>query len=276
MPLEDDTRNEVDARIAQALRDAQTVQAASLKLPGFFTEDPDMWFGRIEAQFRSKGINQDETKFDYVYGALDNATAKEVRPALLNPPDNGKYEHLKAALIKVFGKTQAQKDAALLNMTGLGDQKASTLWRRIESLNTDPATLKRALFMEKLPTEVRSILAVGKNTFKDMVDLIEAADEIIEARGLNSQVAQVGVQTPQPHQSQQPQGAAAIQQPRQARQQQQGQKKTNNVCYFHNRWGKDARNCQGEWCLAHHLPRPQGRPSGDRDPTSQGNAQAGR
>lgn len=278
MPLDEDDSNDVDARIAEAIRESkqesQAIAAASLKIPAFFTDDPELWFVRIEAQFRTKAITQDETKFDYICGALDGTIAKDVKKALKNPPDTNKYENLKTALLGVFGQTQAQKDAALLNMEGLGDQTASAIWRRIESLNEDPATLLRAVFLDKLPTEVRSTLAV--KTFESMADMVKAADAILEARRLNNQVAQVGVQPPQPYQAQQPQEAAAIQQQRQPRQQQQGQKRTNNLCYFHSRWGKDARNCVGDWCLAHHLPRPQGRPSGDRDPAYQGNAQAGR
>ena len=278
MPLDIDESNDVDARIAEAIRDSkqesQTIHAASLKTPAFNTDEPELWFGKLEAQLSNLRITRDETKYNYVYGAMDTSISKEVKSTLLNPPDTDKYEHLKAALIKVFGQTQAQKDAALLTMQGLGDQTPSAIWRKIESLNNDPATLKRALFLDKLPVEVRGILAV--NTYTSTANLVEAADKVVEARRLNNQVAQVGVLPPQPYQLQQPQEAAAIQQQRQPRQQQQGQKRTNNLCYFHSRWGKDARNCVGDWCLAHHLPRPQGRPSGDRDPAYQGNAQAGR
>ena len=60
----------------------------------------------MESQFDTRGINRDKTKFDYVVAALDNATA------LLNPPDNERYEKLKSSLLSAFGKTQAQRDAS--------------------------------------------------------------------------------------------------------------------------------------------------------------------
>ena len=82
--------------------------------------------------------------------ALDFKTAEEVHDILVNPPADGRYESLKKALIKVFGKSQAQRDDELLNLTGLGDKNPTALLRKINSLNDDPKTIKRALFLSNL------------------------------------------------------------------------------------------------------------------------------
>ena len=89
------------------------MQAVAVKLPEFWTDDPEIWFLRAEAQFRSKSIIVDQTKFDYVITALDNHAAAEVKAVLLNPPKQGKYNALKTALLNAFGKFQLQKDAKL-------------------------------------------------------------------------------------------------------------------------------------------------------------------
>ena len=115
MPLEAaDIQN-----IAQALKDLapaapeqqqqQGVQAVALKLPEFWTDKPEVWFARVEAQFGTKGINQDDTKFNYLVSSLDNTTAGEVEAVLLHPPQADKYETLKKALLQAFARTQAQK-----------------------------------------------------------------------------------------------------------------------------------------------------------------------
>ena len=59
--------------------DLTAIHAVSLKLPEFWTDDPEVWFVRVEAQFRSRAITLDSTKFDYVVTALDNRTAAEVK-----------------------------------------------------------------------------------------------------------------------------------------------------------------------------------------------------
>ncbi|GFR95844.1 retrovirus-related Pol polyprotein [Elysia marginata] len=59
--------------------------------------------------------------------------------------------------------------------------KPTALVRKINALNDDPQTLKRALFLSNLPSDIRSILA-GQD-FIDIGKLAEAADRIWETRG---------------------------------------------------------------------------------------------
>ena len=76
--------------------------------------------------------------------SLDNSTAAELKAVLLHPPATNKYDAIKEALLGAFGKTQAQKNAELLNISGLGDRTPSTLLRKLESLNNNADTLRRA------------------------------------------------------------------------------------------------------------------------------------
>ena len=234
---------------------AQTnqVNRVSIKLPEFWTKSPEVWFARVEAQFGTKGITQDHTKYDYIVSALDVNTAEEVQSVLINPPAENKYNTLKKALIKTFGKSQAQKDAELLNLNGLGDKRPTALLRKINTLNDDPQTLKRALLLANLPSDVRSILA-GHN-FTDTDALAEAADRVWEAR--TSGVQQVfrvpaethsantkppfeqNVVTPSLDET-----VSAINRgKRQLTPQQRGTTSSSSVCFYHQRFGSDARRC---------------------------------
>ena len=260
MPLEADDIT----GIARALKDlgAPGIQAASLKLPDFWTDKPEVWFARVESQFGTKGITVDKTKFDYVVSSLDNSTAGEVESILTAPPDDNKYDALKTALLAAFGKTQAQKDSELLSIAGLGDMKPSALLRRLQSLNSDPTTLFRAHFLALLPSEVRSVLA-GRE-IPDISDLAKAADRIIEAKGFDSHVAPIAVQAFR-NKRQPPtrQGGGDIEHSSTS-----GNKDGAHICFYHIRYGKAARRCQ-PWCLLNDGFRSQ--PKGD-----QGNSAAGR
>ena len=77
---------------------AMQCNAASIKLPDFWTKSPSVWFTRIEAQFNTKGITEDQTKYDYVVSALDIDTADEIQHILLNPPARERYNALKNEL----------------------------------------------------------------------------------------------------------------------------------------------------------------------------------
>ena len=234
---------------------AQTnqVNTVSIRLPEFWTKSSEVWFARVEAQFGTKGITQDHTKYDYIVSALDINTAEEVQSALINPPPENQYNTLKKALIKTFGKSQAQKDAELLNLHGLGDKRPTTLLRKINALNSDPQTLKRALFLANLPSDVRSILA--GNNFADTDTLAEAADRVCEAR--TSGVQQVfraptethsaNMEPPFEHNVVTPslnETVFAISRgKRQLTPQQRGTTSSSSVCFYHQRFGPDARRC---------------------------------
>ena len=142
----------------QSMTVQTNISAVSLKLPEFWTTSPEVWFARVEVQFGTKNISTDQTKYDYIVSALDVKTAEEVQDILVNPPDANKYSVLKRALLKAFGKSQAQRDNELLNLNGLGDRKPTALLRKINALNDGPQSLKRALFLSNLPTDIRSIL----------------------------------------------------------------------------------------------------------------------
>ena len=134
---------------------------AAFKAPQFWTTNAAAWFVRVEAAFEtsSPAITSDKTKFQHVVQLLDSATSKRVLNAIASPPETGKYDNLKKALLSAFEPTQLEKDTALLKMTGLGDKKPSELLQYMHSMNTDPTTLFRALFIHQLPDHAQRAIA---------------------------------------------------------------------------------------------------------------------
>lgn len=225
--------------LAQAIRDLTpaaspaAVTAVSLKLPAFWSNDPEVWFAQVEAQFqtRNPAITADQTKFDYTVAALDPTAAKEVRSIILQPPESGcRYDTIKAALIAAFGTSQAAKDAELLNMSGLGDQTPTGLLRHMRSLNADPATLFKAVWLAQLPMEARRVLAASPTTDLDV--LAKQADAIVEISRIHNSRAMV----------------AAAQSSVQVK-----ARMVTETCFYHVKFGQDARKCRGGNCPMQHL-----------------------
>ena len=71
-----------------------TLAGVSIKLPPFWSADPEIWFVQVEAQFTTKGIVAQKTRYDYVVSSLTPEFAMEVRDLLLNPPANNPYDTL--------------------------------------------------------------------------------------------------------------------------------------------------------------------------------------
>ncbi|GFS16007.1 retrovirus-related Pol polyprotein [Elysia marginata] len=182
--------------------------------------------------------------------ALDVKTAEEVQDVYVKPPNTDKYATLKKALIKAFGKSQAQRDSELLNLNGLGDRKPTALLRKINALNDDPQTLKRALFLSNLPADVRSILA-GQE-FSDVEKLAEAADRIWDAR-----CAEVQHITQADHYSS-PTTVEAVMKPRTQTQRRSGPRAQPTVCFYYRKFSPHARNCQPGCKFSTLLSKPSG------------------
>ena len=259
MPLEAEDIQAL-ATALQSLRPAAaTVNATAVKLPIFWSGNPEVWFKQVESVFstRNPAITVQQTKFNYVIQALDNSTADRVQNIILAPPENP-YDKLKAALIGAFSRTQAEKDQELLNLNGLGDKKPSELLQHMHNLNVDLTTLFKAHFLAQLPSEVRQILALSEKT--DIEDLAREADRITEVTRLTkySQVNATG-------DSRKPFGRHPV------GEQNKNQKvKTKSdqqwpllpgLCKYHSKFGDRARSCL-QPCKFHTVSEPGNGPTG--------------
>ena len=213
--------------------DAQLVLQASIQLPGFWKDDPEAWFTSAESQFAIKGITQQVTKFHYVISKLEpqavSSLVGSVRALVTGTPkeEDNPYKQVKDELIKLYGLSDEQRAARILDTSGLGDKKPSEVMNQMLALLGDRSAdfLLRHLFLSRLPEQVRGPIS---SLHKDLSGLGKEADRVWLATS-NCQTV------------------ASVQNEVQAVRQKPASSKTDDSsageCWYHRTYGEKARKC---------------------------------
>ena len=270
-------------------RAAGAVTAVTLKLPPFWPADPQIWFAQVEAHFATRGITVKRTKFDHIIACLSPEYATEVRDLVLNPPGDEPYDKLKKAPTDRTAASEQRSLQQLFSTEDLGDKKPTQLLRRMQLLLGDKAIDKafmRELFLQRLPSNIRMVLASAHDKTTDLEKLAQLADKVVEVATPAASISSVSAS----------QVAAELERlrtevsclkslvtslpptaldrnsrarnrshsrgrsptPSASPQDSQHSQEPNPLCWYHARYGKDARKCRSP-CSASTGNDPAGR-----------------
>lgn len=165
------------------------VKAIKLPTP-FWRNNPVRYFNVVEATFSLHGIKSDNTMFQHLMVNLEADILDLVGDIIDKPPETDKYETLKNRILNALGDSQETKLRKLLRGQQMGDEKPSVYLQKMRSQAGDIVSeeLLKQLFLEQLPENVRSILAINKADTK-VDDLATMADRIVET--IRSHIAAV-------------------------------------------------------------------------------------
>ena len=159
------------------------LSAVSIKLPDFWSSDPQLWFAQVQVQFSTRGISNQKIMFDHVIASLSPEFVAEVRDIILTPPGETPYNVLKAQLIKRTAGSKQRHLQQLFSAEELGDRKPTQLLCCLQQLVGDTPSTDRAflqeLFLQRLPNNVRMVLASTRGD-TSINELTQLANKIIE------------------------------------------------------------------------------------------------
>lgn len=127
--------------------------AVAVKLPAFWTTNPEAWFNNAKAQFALHHITLEETCYFHIVSALDASTSVRVAPFLLNLHPLNNYTELKKLLLETYGLSEDEHARLFLNLTDLGDCRPSKVMDQMLLLHgwEKPIFVLRFAFKHILP-----------------------------------------------------------------------------------------------------------------------------
>ena len=232
----------------------ERLAALHLKLPPFWPADPQIWFAQVEAQFTTRGITSQKTKFNHIVSSLAPEFTTEVRELILRPPTDHPYDKLKEQLTKRTAALEQRQLQQLFNAKELGDRTPSQLLRHMQQLlgdkanNTDGAFL-RELFLQRLPSNVCMVLASTPDN-GNLEELAQLADKIMEVETLAVSSVNTDTEFGQLRQEV-AELKLLIQAIKQPRRRSHGrspspapQRQSQDICWYHAKFGDNARKCK--------------------------------
>ena len=228
--------------------------AVQIKLPPYWPADPQIWFAQVEAQFGTRGINNQRTKFDYIVSSLAPEIATEVRDLILQPPDDIPYDKLKQQLIKRTAALEQKCLQQLFHHEELGDRKLSQFLRRMQELLEDKAretdnAFIRELFLQRLPANIRMVLASTPDT-GNLDDLAQLADKIMEVATPPPAVTAVSTTSEPDYLRKEVAELKSLLQDLQSSKQSGSRRSPSphrqpqELCWYHNKYGDNAQKCK--------------------------------
>ena len=191
---------------------------------------------------------------DHVVAALAPEVATEVRDIILHPPASDPYDELRKQLIQRTSQSERRRLQQLLNNHDFGDLTPTRLLRKLQQLrgqDTDDP-LFRELFLQRLPTSIRVVLASFDDTLS-LDELAIRAERMTEADSVVSRSA-VSEVTSSPETSEcevnrlradivdlrkrLTKPASKVQVPS------RGEDSAPHLCWYHFRFGEAARKCK--------------------------------
>ena len=246
---------------------------------------------QAEAVFEDRvpPVTTDKGKCNLVLRALPCHVLEKVEHVLSGPePIGGRYPALQAALIECYGRSQSTKYAQLIELTrpgSLGDRNPMEFLLHMRSLSGgDNEAWERAIFLNAMPPEVRTVLA--NSNAPNNKRLATEARRVLEQHRRNKSQATAYEVRVRPASDED--GASGIepadysggrrrQEPRevnatdysggrrrepQGLQPRQGNRADTKLCIPHYRFGAQAFTCHGGQCPMRDTPlarRPRAR-----------------
>jgi hypothetical protein len=166
------------------------VTHVAVKLPEFWTSDPELWFDQAESVFCQANLTASLTKYDHMLARLPEqllvSVCDLVRKVRKDKSIKDPYKQLEQRLTASYAKSKWQLAYSLIDHPDLGDRRPSVMMDAMLALlppEESPGTLFLAHFLRRLPQDMRDQLAALDLDLP--AKMVARADKIFDSRAAN-------------------------------------------------------------------------------------------
>lgn len=171
------------------------VTQITIKIPPFWRQNVRVWLRQVDAQFITKGVTRELTKYYHVLGNLDTDVAALISDFLDKPLSHTPYQDLCHRLISEFEESENRKVTKLIDELELGSKRPTQFLREMRTLASNHVKddFLKTLFLKHLPVHISAILASSSDSLDNLATM---ADKIMEYSPSQSHVYTMTSQLP--------------------------------------------------------------------------------
>lgn len=162
----------------------------SVKVPPFWSKNPQLWFHQIDAQFVICKITSEQVKFNYVVASLDMDVLSQVSDIIAAPP-NDAYIAIKQRLLASFGESEERRIKRLLMDLELGDKRPSHLLQEMRQIagNLVGEDFLKNLWIRQLPASLQGVVTASGEQLSVLAVLADRVNEVTGSKTENRSIA---------------------------------------------------------------------------------------
>lgn len=179
-----------DVKVPQQAEQVVVALNRSVKVPPFWSKNPQLWFHQIDAQFAICQITSELVKFNYVVASLEMDVLSQVSDIIAAPPPNS-YEALKKRLLASFGESEERRIKRLLLELQLGDKRPSHLLQEMRQIagNLVAEDFLKNLWIRQLPASLQAVVTASGEKLSVLAVLADRVNEVTSVRLETSAIA---------------------------------------------------------------------------------------
>ncbi|XP_017481737.1 PREDICTED: uncharacterized protein LOC108370838 [Rhagoletis zephyria] len=153
---------------------------ARLPIPPMSSTNIEAWFTSMDFWFAASGITAEKQKTATVLAALDPNVLAQLGDVIASLPQNDRFEYVRQRIIEHFADSEQRRLNRVLSELPLGDKKPSELFFEIKRVagNTLGDTALKSLWIKRLPEFAQAVVAASSGS---ATEFTKTADTIVDA-----------------------------------------------------------------------------------------------